>query len=429
MMNAKKFIRIATVLCFLTMIFADCAHAEENVERARMEYVCALSSLSSYNDELTLLVREKLQEIGWEFEPHWESDKSADTKLFLITRNNPDGPPVHILAVTGTENAKDVKADLSIRRVPFDIAAAAADEDTAAVPTVHRGFYGYMKKAFLTTPHENFGGKTFGEALAEKLAASPDETLFITGHSLGGAVATLLAAYLAEAGAKPSQLAVITFGAPAVGNEAFADACRDKFRLERIVTDGDPVPGILQSLDRGYVQFGERTKRKKFSYGALMPHAMTVYLDGALKNYYDVRATENTNNEKIARAALSAYANIYVAPFGFDMDERLRDDEKYMAAALRDMLAMRTAKATFSTAQSETAASLRANAKKSGADYVVKDNIRAEPLKNKADVFLITMEEIISTADGSVISVRSASTTTAKMTPTEAVMYLFYLTG
>ena len=61
------------------------------------------------------------------------------------------------------------------------------------------------------------------EMVAPYLKQHPDRRLYLTGHSLGGAVASLVAERLVEKGVPKAQVPVITFGAPAVGNKAFAD--------------------------------------------------------------------------------------------------------------------------------------------------------------------------------------------------------------
>jgi hypothetical protein len=64
----------------------------------------------------------------------------------------------------------------------------------------------------------------------------------VVGHSLGGAVATLAAAYL-RAGGIPTEL--YTYGAPRVGNEEFANfVSRQAGGHYRITHGADPVPKV-----------------------------------------------------------------------------------------------------------------------------------------------------------------------------------------
>ncbi|MBN6062870.1 lipase family protein [Aggregatibacter actinomycetemcomitans] len=65
--------------------------------------------------------------------------------------------------------------------------------------------------------------------------------LYLTGHSLGGAVATILAAYLYEKGLKPL---LYTYGSPRVGNVHFANYYANRFTHFRHVNGGDIVPAV-----------------------------------------------------------------------------------------------------------------------------------------------------------------------------------------
>jgi len=61
--------------------------------------------------------------------------------------------------------------------------------------------------------------KAIALTVAEQLVQHPDYQLLITGHSMGGALATLLGISYQNLGKSPL---VITFGQPRVGNSAFA---------------------------------------------------------------------------------------------------------------------------------------------------------------------------------------------------------------
>jgi hypothetical protein len=74
-----------------------------------------------------------------------------------------------------------------------------------------------------------------------------NDPVYITGHSLGGNLATVFASYLSfkfrEAGRSPDSINVITFAAPAAGNTEFARDFDKKFpRSIRIENAGDIVP-------------------------------------------------------------------------------------------------------------------------------------------------------------------------------------------
>lgn len=81
---------------------------------------------------------------------------------------------------------------------------------------------------------------TSGVAAAKK--ANPSYTVVATGHSLGGAVATLAAAYLRASG---TAVDLYTYGSPRVGNDVFANFVSAQSGLEIRVTHlDDPVPRL-----------------------------------------------------------------------------------------------------------------------------------------------------------------------------------------
>ncbi|KAH7165728.1 lipase [Dactylonectria macrodidyma] len=79
-------------------------------------------------------------------------------------------------------------------------------------------------------------------AVVKARTANPSYTVVSTGHSLGGAVATLAAAYLRKAGI-PMDL--YTFGSPRVGDGDFANFVTSQAGAEyRVTHEADPVPRL-----------------------------------------------------------------------------------------------------------------------------------------------------------------------------------------
>jgi hypothetical protein len=73
-------------------------------------------------------------------------------------------------------------------------------------------------------------------------AANPGYAVVATGHSLGGAVATLAAAYIRKAG---TAVDLYTYASPRVGNDAFATFVTAQAGLEvRVTHVDDPVPRL-----------------------------------------------------------------------------------------------------------------------------------------------------------------------------------------
>lgn len=78
----------------------------------------------------------------------------------------------------------------------------------------------------------------------------PSRKYILTGHSLGGAMASILALQMVEDGNniwENKQSSLITFGQPRVGNRAFAELHDERihtYRKLRFVAEKDPVPHI-----------------------------------------------------------------------------------------------------------------------------------------------------------------------------------------
>lgn len=70
-----------------------------------------------------------------------------------------------------------------------------------------------------------------------------DAKIYITGHSLGGAIAVLAAPDVKETFVG-SLAEVLTFGQPRVGNSEFANWYSGQFTNERVIHYGDLVPHV-----------------------------------------------------------------------------------------------------------------------------------------------------------------------------------------
>ena len=122
---------------------------------------------------------------------------------------------------------------------------------------VHQGFFTAMQKFVAKSESVNVNAGN----LAGLVRAQSDDTIFwVSGHSLGGAMATLYGAWLVDQGINRDNIVIHTFGAPLVGNDNFryvyfqeclltnCDATeRDlllnkKLNLHRVRNLLDPVP-------------------------------------------------------------------------------------------------------------------------------------------------------------------------------------------
>lgn len=141
-----------------------------------------------------------------------------------------------IVAVRGTESTPDWIADANAKLVPFPEGPVDPADPNKALTHVHRGFY----DAFL------FVKGKIDQYIVDHGCSNKE--FIVTGHSMGGAVATLVAAYLKEK--KKSKVMLYTYGSPRVGDRTFAQYFNPGYLWHhRIVNGGDvvtlvPMPGM-----------------------------------------------------------------------------------------------------------------------------------------------------------------------------------------
>ena len=121
-----------------------------------------------------------------------------------------------ILCFRGTEPSEfsDIKADLN----------ALPDRANNGNGWVHNGFQEEVNKIW--------------DAILEQLEAHPDKNLFITGHSLGGAMATIATSRLGD-----RVKALFTFGSPRAGTRKFVKSF-SHIPHYRFVNNNDIVPKV-----------------------------------------------------------------------------------------------------------------------------------------------------------------------------------------
>ena len=197
---------------------------------------------------------------------------------------------IFLVTFRGSANKKDWSINLKTNRVNYgghtlaEMEAIAKEPLRKAEPAVHSGFNTYVDTVMRTSVLDDKGQlRGVFKAVAER----SDAMMILSGHSLGGAAATLLGQRLLDLGMPPERLCVVTFGAPAVGNEAFANAYGARLRLLRITNTADPVPGSLQTFFGGYKQFGRHIKYSLSSQVGNMHHDMAMYFDYSVSDYYE----------------------------------------------------------------------------------------------------------------------------------------------
>ena len=406
----KKF--LIALIIFIFSANVACAEKNLDFEDAQMRLICALCSLSSYSGNESVLTREMLFSRGWRINAVEARNKRANAKAYLISREFEDNHKVKILVIAGTEDLKDVEVDFRIGKVSLH----EGEENIF----VHRGFRDYADTALS-------GGVK--EVLVDELKNNPAETLYITGHSLGGAVALISAIRLIDAGVDKNQIKVITFGAPAIGNRALADAYENKIDLTRIGISGDIIKKSLQVL--GYVHFGNYLNYKVEKADNHYPHDMELYLECALKNYYDNGGFESLLDVDTKNKIDTP---VYVAPLKILQKSFSPSDQKYILAFLNDGLKSRLTNLTFAEPRfteikksdqiSYHVTEFIKPAKEAGCKYILVQFLGAQTVKESQQrETRVTLDEMIFDLNGSLLSMQTSRPTTENLTIIEAAAF------
>eukprot|EP00892_Ulva_mutabilis_P000708 jgi/Ulvmu1/10638/UM066_0018.1 len=138
-----------------------------------------------------------------------------------------------VFAFRGTESAQDAKADIDARSTPVEWMA----DDYPSV----RGHMGFMNQ-FKSVCDPEVDDRHIGIVLDELSGGVTPTRVLCCGHSLGGALATLAAAWAAYEYPR-ADVRCITLGSPRVGNHVFSGAMKYLVGgVHRLVHGWDPVP-------------------------------------------------------------------------------------------------------------------------------------------------------------------------------------------
>lgn len=390
---------VLTVFLTLTMRPAFAMFRAED-----LQLTCAFASMAAYSSDTGNLIKNLFAERGWMVEPLEAYADKADAKTIFMRLDTADGR-INILSICGTEDQKDAEIDLRVKLVPFDVEGG----------SVHQGFNDYADVLL--------NSERFQEIIDE--IASNGEKLYLTGHSLGGAAAILTAARLTERGLS-DLIEVMTFGAPAVGDRYFADHFNGKFKLTRITVSGDPIKKSLRVL--GYTHLGDAIKYIPAKSIEHFRHKMAVYLDCALRNYYDARVDVD---------AVESDGKIYAVPLRLVEDGFNKKDKQYVVAVVRDVLRSRDAGVIFDPEATTTVdykehredfAELDEEyfnrARAAGCERVLVQSIESKRVREaRTEIDQLVIERIIYNLNGFPLSMQTSSMNTKEVTALEAILF------
>jgi hypothetical protein len=401
------------------------AGPKEDYEEAYKLYLTAAASTAAYSGRIGELANRYLEQDGWQID-HYVQSQGHTGARYLIAQK--EGIPYYLVAIVGTENDRDIETDLKIDKVYFagsnaeEFAANAAKKDIPGTePKVHRGFNQFVQSglsAVLRNPRQ------VSLSIPDLLLSDQTRKLYLTGHSLGGAAATLAGARLLSVGINPEQLEVITFGAPAVGNDAFATKFSPTLHLTRVVSSGDIITGVLQTLVGGYRQFGREIKWRPPA-TVDDAHQLIGYIDSAIKNYYDKRRLAVAAGMQLPAPSADKQKNpgrVYIAPLGNNLPVGLMEDFLYMQEALQDEYQQTLPDYVTANAQTDW----REAASASGCRWAIVSDVSAMRVKQQKNTYYITLTQTLyDVTAGTATTTATFSTATYNLTPLEAFIHTF----
>lgn len=379
------------------------AEAIEEYEQAKLDYINAVVCMATYGDYNGRSARYELSELGWAVSPYKDNVDGTEVKFITVKgEENTLDRNLYIVAITGTESHKDVMLDLNLHKVFFGgttpdefVELAKREKLTSQDPMVHSGFNKYANAAFYG---QEDNGETYGVYLARILKEDNNRKIYLTGHSLGGAAATLQAARLISMGVNPKQIEVVSFGAPAVGNQAFADIYGRNINLRRIVLSGDPVQGALQGISGGYTQFGDKVVWRRHNTLKNFKHEIAVYLDAAMRIYYDkkekVKDSSITSNDEFVNEK-PGKEMVYISAPTLNLDHVTIEDKNYVKEILKDVYRWSEHGFIINTEKKGTLNEELKKAKNAGCKWLLLTNVESKQMQRKYNDFYIAVEEIL----------------------------------
>jgi hypothetical protein len=183
--------------------------------------IAARMSSAAYHDSISLASTASLIPAGGAMPKYISSHPSHGAQALLWQHVE---SRTLFIAFRGTTSMTDLRHDLDFRMVPY------TSGDSRIL--VHAGFRDKLKSIEHTLQEE------VGKSLTEI------DRIILTGHSLGGALATLASPLLAEKFPSIS-IQCISFGSPRVGNRAFSHWFNAKLHSNlRLANDFDQVPNL-----------------------------------------------------------------------------------------------------------------------------------------------------------------------------------------
>ncbi|WP_412971451.1 lipase family protein [Glaciecola sp. MF2-115] len=155
--------------------------------------------------------------------------------MYLQKKDEKSGKNLITIVFQGSQEPQDWMTNLSFKDINF-----------LKRGNVHRGFYQGFRLFFQTLrKYSKDANNNIPNTVFDNIDVfNQTSKIILTGHSLGGALATLTSCYLMEQGIKSENIEVYTFGAPPVGAIDYCNYYKEKLAIYRLVNSDDVVPKL-----------------------------------------------------------------------------------------------------------------------------------------------------------------------------------------
>ena len=295
-----KLLMSLVLVCLCLAALGNTARAEQS--RASKDYVdayftslAAASCLGQYLEDESMEFN-YLRIMGWNIKPKVSRQGKLETHFSVAQRYfKALDRQVFLVTFRGSKTKMDWKINFKTKKINYGGHTLAEMQEYAKqkaqknFPAVHYGFNEYTDIVLRESVVAEDGGL---RGVFRYVQKTPKAHIILTGHSMGGAVATLLATRLVDLGFPKEKLHVLTFGAPAVGNREYNAVYADFLDIVRITNTNDPIPGSLQTFFGGYVQSGKNVKYHLSSQIGNFQHDMAMYFDHSIIDLYRIEDAE-----------------------------------------------------------------------------------------------------------------------------------------
>ena len=277
---------------------------------ANISQLCYKSSVGAKHSDKTYkdAVYAVLEEWGW-------SPEDAHRTIFINSREIPNEDGLSVPGTQGLVVFYENVAFIAFRGSEKKLNDWLSNVNTRKVKSpyvpgyVHSGFLKAFEAIVPDKSKEaNFEQKPISlfEEVIEQLRST--EAIWLTGHSLGGAIASIGASYLHHRGFPESRIYIYTFGAPRVGDAEYREYINKMFtyRYWRFLHNHDivpdvPFPGVFPFMARflfiGFSREGCMLRLKREKDKDAKEVLRLIYRDGTrkiFKSYKGITAKDHS---------------------------------------------------------------------------------------------------------------------------------------